>query len=43
MPLKARTKTMEDLKKIYVSKYKQITEDYSQQYEKKRIKNRIDN
>ena len=43
VPLKARTKTMADLKKDDVSKRREITEDYSQQYEKKRIKNRIDN
>lgn len=43
VPLKARTKTMEDLKKDDVSKRREITEGYSQQYEKKRIKNRIDN
>ncbi len=43
VPLKARTKTMEDLKKDDVSKRKEITEGYSQQYEKKRINNRIDN
>ena len=43
VPLKARTKTMEDLKKEDVSKRKEITEGYSQQYEKKRINNRIDN
>jgi hypothetical protein len=39
VPLKARTKTMADLKKDDVS----ITEGYSKQYEKKRIKNRKDN
>ena len=43
VPLKTRTKTMKDLKKYDVSKRRQITENYSQQYEKKRIKNRIDN
>lgn len=36
VPLKARTKTMEDLKKDDVSKRRKITEDYLQQYEKKR-------
>ena len=43
VPLKARTKTMEDIKKDEVSKRREITEGYLQQYEKKRIKNRIDN
>ena len=43
VPLKARTKTMEDLKKDDVSKRREITEGYSKQYEKKRIKNIIDN
>jgi hypothetical protein len=44
VPLKARTKTLADLKKDDVSKRREITEDYSKQYEKKRIENdRIDN
>jgi hypothetical protein len=43
VPLKARTKTMADLKKDDVSKRREITEGYSKQYEKKRINNRIDN
>ena len=43
VPLKARTKTLADLKKDDVSKRKEITEDSLQQYEKKRIKNRINN
>jgi hypothetical protein len=43
VPLEARTKTMVDLKKDDVSKRREITEGYSKQYEKKRIKNRIDN
>jgi hypothetical protein len=33
--LKARTKTMADLKKDDVSKRREITEGYSKQYEKK--------
>ena len=43
VPLKARTKTMADLKKDDVSKRREITEDYSQQNKKKRINNRINN
>lgn len=35
VPLKARTKTMADLKKDDISKRKEITQGYSQQYEKK--------
>ena len=36
VPLKARTKTMADLKKDDVSKRREITDGYSQEYEKKR-------
>ena len=41
--LNARTKTMVDLRKDDISKWKKITENYSNQYEKKRIANIIDN
>jgi hypothetical protein len=43
VPLKARTKTMADLQKDDVSKRREITDGYSQQYEKKRQDQRIKN
>ena len=42
VPLKARTKTLSDLKKDDVSKRKEIAYKYLEQSEKKRIKNKID-
>lgn len=43
VPLKARTKTLADLKKDDIAKRTEITNQYLQQYEKKGIKNKIDN
>ena len=42
VPLKARTKTLADLKKDDVAKQTEMTNEYLQQYEKKPIKSRID-